>query len=101
MTRRSEISAEAAQDIAVRALTFVAGDPAVLSRFVETTGWTPQSLSAPETRSNIPLAALDFLMSAEDVLLIFASNAGLDPADVARAHQTLQRAGEAAGRGES
>jgi len=100
MTRRSDISIENAQGIALRALTFVAGDPAILSRFLETTGWTPQSLNAPETRSSIPLAALDFLMSAEDMLLIFAANAGLDPVDVARAHQTLQNAGQIAGRDE-
>ena len=61
------------------------------------TGWTPQSLNAPETRSSIPQSALEFLMSAEDLLLIFAANTGLEPADIASAHHALERANARAG----
>ena len=92
MIKQSPLSSDTAQDIAIQALTFVAGDPAVLSRFLGATGWTAESLVAPETRESIPSAALEFLMSAEDLLLTFAANAGLDPADVARAHHALQNA---------
>lgn len=74
----------------MQGLTFIAGDPAILSRFLGATGWTAESLHSPETRESIPLAALEFLMSAEDLLLTFAANAGLDPSEVSRAHHALQ-----------
>ena len=92
MTKQPALSADAAHDIAVQALTFVAGDPDVLNRFLETTGWTAQSLQEPETRETLPRAALEYLMGADDLLLTFAANAGVDPADVARAHHALQNA---------
>ena len=92
MTKQGPLSANAAHDIAVQALTFVAGDPDVLSRFLGTTGWTAQSLQEEETRETLPRAALEYLMGADDLLLTFAANTGVDPADVARAHYTLQNA---------
>ena len=97
MNRPRTLSPESAQDIAVRALMFVADDPAILSRFLKMTGWTPESLSAAETRNSAPQSALDFLMGAEDLLLIFAANTGLDPADIASAHNTLQHPGTSRG----
>ncbi|MEM8744567.1 MAG: DUF3572 family protein [Pseudomonadota bacterium] len=95
------LSPDAAQDISVQALTFIAGDPEILSRFLGATGYTAESLHAPDTRERIPLAALDFLMGAEDLLLTFAANAGLDPAVVAGAHHTLQTASGTADNGHS
>ncbi len=97
MTRQAPLSADAAHDIAVQALTFIAGDPDVLGRFLGTTGWTAQSLQEPETRKTLPPAALEYLMGADDLLLTFAANAGIDPADVARAHHVLQNAPGARG----
>ncbi len=87
------LSPDAARDIAITALTFVAADEARLVRFLGLTGWTPKTLALPESRAAILTAALDHLMGEEDLLLTFAANHGLDPEDVAIAHRTLSECG--------
>ena len=88
---------DAARDIAISALTFLAADEARLARFLSLTGWTPETLALPESRAAILAAALDHLMGEEDLLLTFAANLGLDPEDVAMAHRTLSECGTSAG----
>lgn len=83
-------STEAARDIAIGALTFLTSDAAILSRFLDVTGWTPETLASPGSRAAILAATLDYLMSEEDLLLTFAANNGLDPSEVALAHSALQ-----------
>lgn len=90
MTKSASYPVEAAQEVAVRALTFLTGDAAILSRFLTVTGWTPATLAAPGSRAAILTAALDYLMSEEDLLLTFTANCRLDPTEVACAHRTLQ-----------
>ena len=80
----------AANEIAIRALTFMTSDASILSRFLDVTGWTPATLASPGSRSAILAASLDYLMSEEDLLLTFAANSGLDPGEVALAHRALQ-----------
>lgn len=91
------ISTNAARDIAISALTFLTGDEARLSRFLGATGWTPATLVSPESRDVILVTALDHLMGAEDLLLTFAANHGLNPEDVALAHRTVQDMDRVAG----
>ena len=79
-----------ANEIAIRALTFMTSDASILSRFLDVTGWTPATLASPGSRSAILAASLDYLMSEEDLLLTFAANSGLDPGEVALAHRALQ-----------
>ena len=83
-------STVAANEIAIRALTFMTSDASILSRFLDVTGWTPATLASPGSRSAILAASLDYLMSEEDLLLTFAANSGLDPGEVALAHRALQ-----------
>ncbi len=90
--KQNTSATEPAQDIAIQALAFIAGDETILARFLDLTGWTPQGLNAPEARTAILTAALDYLMSEEDLLLTFAANSGLDPTDIVRAHRALQGA---------
>ena len=87
------LPSDAARDIAISALTFIAADEARLVRFLGLTGWTPQSLALPESRAAILAAALDHLMGEEDLLLTFAANLGLNPEDIAMAHRTLSEPG--------
>ena len=83
-------STVAANEIAIRALTFMTSDASILSRFLDVTGWTPATLASPGSRSAILATSLDYLMSEEDLLLTFAANSGLDPGEVALAHRALQ-----------
>lgn len=80
---------EAAEDLSIRALTFLVSDEALLSRFLAVTGWTPETLSEPDSRQAILVATLDYLMREEDLLLTFAANSGVDPQDVSRALRNL------------
>ncbi len=84
------LNSDAARDISIRALTFLTSEASILSRFLDITGWTPETLTIPGSRSAILAASLDYLMSEEDLLLTFAANCGLDPSEVALAHRTLQ-----------
>ena len=78
-----------AEDTAIRALTFIAGDSAILARFLDLTGWTPQTIADPNAREAILVAALDHLMREEDLLLTFAAATGMQPEDVSAAHRLL------------
>ncbi len=89
MMKSTQVTAELAQDISIRALTFLTSDAAVLSRFLELTGWTPEALSQPGSKDALLAAALDHLMREEDLLLTFAANAGIDPLVVSQAHRAL------------
>jgi len=82
-------SSENAQETAVRALTYLAGDTAILTRFLDVTGWTPATLADLDARDAILIAALDYMMREEDLLLTFAANAGIDPAEISNAHKIL------------
>lgn len=82
-------SLEKAQETAVFALTYLVGDDAVLARFLDVTGWTPATIADPDTRDAILVAALDYLMREEDLLLTFSANAGIDPAKISSAHKVL------------
>jgi hypothetical protein len=90
MENTSSYSSNAASDIAVRALTFVTEDENRLSRFLDITGWTPATLSSPNTQSAILVSVLEYLMSEEDILLTFAANSRIEPGDIAKAHSALR-----------
>ena len=90
MKNTTSYSSNAASDIAVRALTFVSQDEHILSRFLDITGWTPATLSSPNTQSAILVSVLEYLMSEEDILLTFAANSRIDPGDIAKAHSALR-----------
>ena len=83
-------SPEAAREIAIGALTFLTSDASLLSRFLDVTGWTPETLAAPGSKTAILAASLDYLMSEEDLLLTFSANHGMDPSEVVLAHRALQ-----------
>ncbi len=93
MNRPQTFSTDAAQTIAIGALTFLAGDEARLSRFLALTGWTPETLASPESREALLTGVLDHLMGQEDLLLTFAANHGLNPEDVTLAYRTLSDGG--------
>lgn len=90
MKNTSSYSSDDANDLAVRALTFVAQDESHLSSFLNITGWTPATLSSPDTQSAILVSALEYLMSEEDILLTFAANSGIEPGDISKALGALQ-----------
>jgi Protein of unknown function (DUF3572) len=84
------LSVDAVQDIALAALTYVAGDEDRLMRFLDLTGLDPDRLRAMVGQPSFSIAMLDYIMSDEPLLLAFAAEAGLKPELIARAHFSLQ-----------
>jgi Protein of unknown function (DUF3572) len=91
----SKARTEAATELAVAALTFLAGETERLERFLALTGLGPQSLRTAAREPSFLLGVLDHMASDEDLLLAFAHENGFDPEDVGRARVALaQRPGD-------
>ncbi len=80
---------EAAEELGIRALGFLAGDPERLGRFFELTGLSPADIRAAAADPAFWLAVLEHLASDESLMLAFAAHEGLDPASVERARLRL------------
>jgi hypothetical protein len=94
--RRSSASAphaaerrDAATELAISALTFLAGDAERLGRFLALTGIAPASLRAAAREPNFLLGVLDHVAADEDLLVAFADERGIDPQDVLQARDAL------------
>jgi hypothetical protein len=85
----SEARREAATQLAIAALTFLAGETERLERFLALTGLGPQSLRAAAREPSFLLGVLDHVASDESLLLAFANENGIDPQDVGRARDAL------------
>jgi hypothetical protein len=80
---------QAATELAIAALSFLAGEPERLARFLALTGLGPQSLRAAAREPSFLLGVLDHVASDETLLLAFATENEIDPQDVERARHTL------------
>ena len=83
---------EAAETIAAQALSFLAGEPERLTRFLAESGLDVARLRAAAQEPGFLAGVLDHLASDESLLIAFASEAGMTPADVDRARITLSGA---------
>ena len=75
--------------MAVQALSFISGDAAVLGRFLGLTGIGPAEIRAAAREPGFLGGVLDYVASDERLIADFASEAGLDPADVERGRAML------------
>ncbi|NDA48518.1 MAG: DUF3572 family protein [Alphaproteobacteria bacterium] len=80
---------ERAEGLAIEALGFLAGDAERLSRFLDLSGLTPQTLREAATQPSFLGAVLDYLAADESLLVTFAANGGHNPADILSAHALL------------
>lgn len=89
MLKQPQPKLEAASEIAMKFMVFLANDADQLGRFMALSGLSPddlrQNLSSPDFQAGL----LDFALSEESLLLAFAANAGLDPSAVMRARAGL------------
>ena len=79
----------AAEDLAVAALGFIAGEPERLGRFLATTGIGPDSIRAAAREPQFLLGVLDHLAADELLLLAFAAENAIDPGEVIKARDTM------------
>jgi uncharacterized protein DUF3572 len=80
---------EAAQSLAVEALSFLGDDLERLGRFLALTGVDPAQIRAVARDSGFLAAVLDHIAGDESLLQAFARAAGRDPAEVAAARTAL------------
>jgi hypothetical protein len=85
---------EAAQSLAVAALSFLASEPEHLGGFLATTGIGPNEIREASSDPGFLGGVLDYLAGDEALLIAFARQQGIDPAEVERARAALGRVWE-------
>ena len=83
------LTKEAAEGLAIQALTFIAGDGERLGRFLAITGIGPAQIRAAAQEPGFLIGVLDYLAGDERLLAAFAAEAGIDPGDVGKALAAL------------
>ncbi|MBS7704001.1 DUF3572 domain-containing protein [Chelatococcus asaccharovorans] len=87
------------EEIALRALGFLAADDERLERFLGITGLGPDTIRESASQPGFLAAVLDYLASDEALLLTFAANHRLDPQAISHARQKIAGPGEPPGPG--
>jgi hypothetical protein len=80
---------DAAGELAVAALAFIAGEPGRLGYFLAATGIGPESIRAAAGDPAFLAGVLDYVAGDELLLISFAEQSGIDPDDVGRAREAL------------
>ena len=80
---------EVAEIVAVQALSFIAGDPERLGKFLAETGLGPHTLRTAASDPHFLKSVLDFVMRDDATVKAFAGASQLDPTTIAAAHQAL------------
>lgn len=93
--KKARIDIESAEAIALHALTFLASDGPRLGRFLSLTGIGPEDLRAWATAPHLQAAVLEHMLADESLLLVFATQTGTRPEDVAPAHALLAKVNDA------
>jgi hypothetical protein len=87
--KSAPLSREAAEEIAIEVLSFIAADSERLERFMALSGLSVDHLRSAASEPGFFAAILDHLAADEPMFLAFAANAGRDPAAIAKARQSL------------
>lgn len=87
--KRPHINREDAETLAIEAFGFLASDESRLIPFLKATGLDLPTIRKEAGTVEFLTGILDFLMSDESLLLVFAAHRRLDPNLIALARQTL------------
>jgi Protein of unknown function (DUF3572) len=79
----------AAEALAIKALKFLAADTERLGVFLALSGIGPESIRAAAGEPHFLAGVLDHVASDERLLLAFAADQAIDPAEVERAHAAI------------
>jgi Protein of unknown function (DUF3572) len=83
------LTQQAAEGLAIQALTFIAADGERLGRFLATTGIGPAQIRAAAQEPGFLTGVLEYLAGDERLLTAFAAESGFDPADIGKALAVL------------
>jgi hypothetical protein len=86
---RLSMTKEAAEGLAIQALSFIAGDGERLGRFLAATGIGPAEIRAASGEPGFLIGVLDHLAGDQRLLAAFAAETGRDPADIGKALAAL------------
>jgi len=89
MKQRSQAAREAAEALAIQALSFIAQDGERLGRFLSLTGIGPAEIRTAAREPGFLAGVLEYLAGDEPLLTDFAKEMGHDPATVAAARLAL------------
>ena len=78
-----------AETIALRALAFLAADTERMGRFLALSGIGPAELRSQAGDPAMLGGILDYIMQDETLLMVFATEVGLRPEEIAAAHASL------------
>jgi hypothetical protein len=92
MAQVNRIGREGAENMAVQALTYLAGEPEQLARFLALTGIGPQAIRTAAADPQFLAGVLDFVVGDERLLVAFADHIQVKPEAVLRAQQLLSGA---------
>lgn len=85
----ASMTSQAAEEIAIKALTFLSNDPELMGRFLALSGLDPVGLKEVIAEPSFLAGILDFLLMDDSLLLTFVSNVSLNPHDIASAKAVL------------
>jgi hypothetical protein len=94
MQKQAPYSRQTAETLAVQAFAFIAADDTRLGSFIASTGIAVQSIRDAAREPNFLAGVLEHILADENLLIAFADSAGINPAEVARAHQALGKVWE-------
>ena len=80
---------QAAEIVAIQALSFIAGEPERLGAFLAETGIGPETLRTAAADPRFLASVLDFVMRDDATVKAFARASQLHPTNIAAAHQAL------------
>jgi hypothetical protein len=89
LTNSGKLNHDDAERLAIKALGFLACDEMRLAQFLQATGYTLAAIRTEAASPEFLAGILDFLLSDESLLLVFASHHGVDPTLIARAKDLL------------
>src|SRR5262245_20199809 len=83
--RQNEARREAAQALAIAALTYLAAEPEHLGGFLAATGIGPDQIRKAAGDPEFLSGVLDYFSGDEPLLIAFAKDQQIDPAEIERA----------------
>jgi hypothetical protein len=80
--------------LAIQALAFIAEEPERLGLFVSASGLAPDRIRDAAREPDFLVGVLEHMLSDENLLIAFASSAGINPAEIAQARDALGKGWE-------
>lgn len=93
ISKPGPLAADVAEVLAIQALGFIAQDEERLGRFLALTGLGPAEIREAARERHFLAGVLEYVSGDEELLVAFASHAGVDPTTVAIARRALAEAG--------